>query len=195
MKTTSATVVSVHAGASDQLAKDEQSSIIVELDGVVGDRHRSFTRESGGTGDKQPQGTVRRNERQWSAVSVEELAEISEAMDLLEPLTATAVGANLCLQGISELSRLPMGTIFKFPSGAELIVAEFSPPCLDMGTKLAETMSTRSGASLKNTAFSKASKSLRGLVGVVEVAGIISSGDNVEIVIYEHPSWLVRTEQ
>lgn len=192
MKSITATVVSVHIGGSDQLAKEEQSSIIVELDGVVGDRHRSFSRETW-AGDKQPKGTVRRNERQWSAVSVDELAEIREAMDLTEPLTATMLGANLCFEGIAELSRLPKGTIMRFPSGAELMVAEFNPPCLDMGTKLAETMQTRSGAPLQNTTFSKASKLLRGVVGVVEVAGIINPGDEVEIILYEHPSWLARS--
>ena len=192
MKTTKAIVVSVHTGASDQLAKEEQPSIIAELDGVVGDRHRSYTRGTW-AGDKQPKGTVRRNERQWSAVSVEELAEIQEAMDLAEPLTATALGANLCLEGIAELSRLPNGTIFRFPSGAELMVAEYNPPCLGMSTKLAETLSTRSGEALENTAFSKASKLLRGIVGVVEVAGEINRGDEVEITVYEHPSWLARS--
>jgi len=192
MKTITATIVSVHTGGSDQLSKDEQSSIIVELDGVVGDRHRSYSRETW-AGDKQPKGTVRRNERQWSAVSVEELAEIQEAMDLAEPLTATALGANLCLEGVKELSRLPKGTILRFPTGAELMVAEYNPPCLDMGTKLAETMQTRSGTPLENTAFSKASKWLRGVVGVVEVAGIINPGDEVEIILYEHPSWLARS--
>jgi len=192
MKSITATVVSVHTGGSDQLSKEEQSSIIVELDGVVGDRHRSFSRETW-AGDKQPKGTVRRNERQWSAVSVDELAEIREAMDLTEPLTATMLGANLCFEGIAELSRLPKGTIMRFPSGAELMVAEFNPPCLDMGTKLAETMQTRSGAPLQDTMFSKASKLLRGVVGVVEVAGIINPGDEVEIILYEHPSWLARS--
>jgi len=182
----------VHTGGSDQLSKDEQSSIIVELDGVVGDRHRSYSRETW-AGDKQPKGTVRRNERQWSAVSVEELAEIQEAMDLTEALTATALGANLCFEGVAELSRLPKGTIMRFPSGAELMVAELNPPCLDMGTKLAETMQTRSGAPLQNTTFSKASKLLRGVVGVVEVAGIINPGDEVEITLYEHPRWLARS--
>ena len=192
MTAITATVVSVHTGGSDQLSKDEQSSIIVELDGVIGDRHRSYTRETW-AGDKQPKGTLRRNERQWSAVSMEELAEIGETMDLAEPLTAAAVGANLCFQGVPELSRLPTGSILHFPSGAELIVSEFNPPCLEMGTKIAETLQTRSGTPLKNTAFSKASKLLRGLVGVVEVAGMINSGDDVKVTLYEQPPSLVRT--
>ena len=190
MKQIKAKVVSVHTGASDQLSKDEQSSIIVELDGVVGDRHRSFMRETWSGNDKQPEGTVRRNERQWSAVSLEELAQIAEALDLTEPLTAAAIGANLCIEGIPELSRLSKGTTLRFPSGAELQVEEFNPPCLDMGTKLAESMTTRSGTPLENTAFSKAAKSTRGVIGVVEVAGIINPGDEIDVRLYEHPSWL-----
>jgi MOSC domain-containing protein YiiM len=184
--------VSVHSGAGDDLSKEEQQSIIVELDGVVGDRHRSFSRTAW-AGDKQAEGTVRRNERQWSAVSVQELADIQAAMDLKETLTAAFVGANLCLDGIGELSRLPKGTILRFPSGAELQVEEYNPPCLDMGTKLAGTFTTHSGAAIENTAFSKAAKLSRGVVGVVEVAGIINPGDEVEVTLYEHPSWLARS--
>ncbi len=193
MKKIKATVVSVHTGASNQYGKDEQASITVELDGIVGDRHRSVQRAAWAGNDKQPKGTVRRNERQWSAVSVEELAEITKAMDLAEPLTAATIGANLCVEGIPELSRLPRGTTFRFPSNAELQVENFNPPCLDMGVKLAQTMTTRSGKPLQGTAFAKASKLSRGLVGVVEVAGEIRKGDEIEVVIYEHPPWLART--
>jgi len=77
MKKFDATVVAVHVGPSDQSGEDRQASIVVELDGIVGDRHRSFSRKSWGAGDKQPEGTVRRNERQWSAISQQELDEIS----------------------------------------------------------------------------------------------------------------------
>ena len=80
MKKIAATVVSVRAGSGDDLGKAEQSSIEVELDGVVGDRHRSYTRKTW-SGDKQPKGATRRNERQWSAVSLEELPEIGEALE------------------------------------------------------------------------------------------------------------------
>jgi MOSC domain-containing protein YiiM len=192
VNTIKAEVRSVHAGSNTDLSKEQRASIEVELEGITGDRHRSYKR---GTweGDKQPQGTVRRNERQWSAVSVEELAEISEAMDLVEPLTATELGANLCLQGVEQLSRLPKGTLLKFASGAELIVEEFNPPCLDMGKKIAGSHATRSGQPLESTAFSKAAKLTRGIVGVVEAAGTINAGDEVTIVIYETPSWLRRS--
>lgn len=192
MNVIKATVVSVHAGASDQSSKSPPSAIVVELDGVVGDHHRSYTRKTW-EGDKQAEGTLRRNERQWSAVSVQELAEIQAAMDLVEPLTGAALGANICLDGVDQLSRLPKGTLLRFASGAELTVAEYNPPCLGMGTRLADAYQTRSGKPLENTAFSKAAKLTRGLVGVVDVAGIIKVGDEVEITPYEHPPWLART--
>lgn len=188
-----ANVVSVHAGSNDDMSKQERASIDVELDGIVGDAHRSYSRKTW-AGDKQPEGTVRRNERQWSAVSVEELADIRDAMDLTDAPTPTELGANLCLSGIRELSRLPKGTVLKFPSGAELIVEEYNPPCHDMGKKLAGTHETRSGKPLSSTAFSKAAKLSRGLVGVVEVSGAINAGDEVEIEIYETPQWLVRSD-
>ena len=192
MKKIVAQLVSVHIGSIDHLSKDERPSIQVELDGIVGDRHQSYERSTW-AGDKQPEGTIRRNERQWSAVSTEELAGIQAAMDLSETLTATDVGANLCLQGIPELSRLPKGTVLKFPSGAELIVVEYNPPCHGMGKKLASRYTTNSGKPLSSTAFSKAAKLTRGIVGVVDVAGAISAGDEVTVELYETPAWLARS--
>ena len=186
-----ATVESVHAGSNDDMSKEEHANIEVDLEGVVSDGHRSFERKAF-EGDKQPEGTIRRNERQWSAVSKEELQEISDELNLTETITATCVGANLCLSGVGELSRLPKGTIFRFPSGAELQVEEYNPPCKYMGEKVAELYSTTSGEPISFAAFSKAAKLKRGLVGVVEVAGTINAGDQVEITVYEHPSWLAR---
>ncbi|MDH4124353.1 MAG: MOSC domain-containing protein [Gammaproteobacteria bacterium] len=182
-----ATVVSVHAGNNDDLGKDELPCIEVELDGIVGDRHRSYTRTAW-AGDKQRKGRLRRNERQWSAVSLEELAGISAALDLSTPLTAACLGANLCFSGVPELSRLPKGSLLKFPSGAELMVEEYNPPCHDMGKKIASRYTTRAGKSLASTAFSKAAKLSRGVVGVVEAAGIIRPGDTVTVLLYSPPA-------
>lgn len=192
MKTIVAHVVSVQAGSDDDPGHEECSTLEVELDGIVGDHHRSFER-SAYSGDKQPEGTIRRNERQWSAVSVEELDEIKSIMDLTEPPTAACLGANLCLSGVKELSRLPKGTFLKFPSGAVLQVEDYNPPCHYMSKKVASLYTTHSGEPLSSTAFSKASKLIRGVVGVVEVAGTISAGDEVTVELYETPAWLVRS--
>jgi len=184
-------VDSVYLGTSEEtLSKQPCDCLDAQLDGLVGDRHGSFEREAWGAGDKQAEGVIRRNERQWSAVSVEELTAITQAMDLAEPLTAASLGANLCLSGIPRLSRLPKGSILKFPSGAELMVEEYNPPCLDMGKKLAAIHSTQSGKAIHDTAFSQAAQYTRGLVGVVEVPGIINAGDSVEVTVYQPPLWL-----
>lgn len=192
MEKLSARVVSVHAGSNEDLSKDTHSTITVELDGIVGDRHRGFDRVAW-AGDKQPEGTRRRNERQWSAMSVEEIAAVSQAMDLDTPLTAGRLGANLCLEGVADLSRMPKGTVLRFPSGAELIVEEYNPPCHDMGKQVAADFRTHAGTAPEATAFPKAAKLTRGVVGVVEVPGTISVDDDVEIVVYEVPSWLGRS--
>ena len=186
-----AQVVSVHSGSNEDMSKEEHPSIQVELVGIGNDGHRSYERKTW-DGDKQPEGTIRRNERQWSAVSLEELAELSTEMDLTEQLTATCLGANLCFSGISQLSRLPKGTLLKFPSGVELSVEEYNPPCHHMGKKVASLYATKSGEALSSTAFSKATKLKRGIVGVVEVAGTINVGDVVTVEVYETPAWLVR---
>ncbi len=187
-----AQIVSVHSGSNDDLSKEAHASIQVELDGIVGDRHRSYVRDTWKS-DKQPFGTVRRNERQWSAVSVEELEAIAGEMDLQGTITAASLGANLCIKGLPELSRLPKGTLLKFPSGAELIVEEFNPPCGNMSRIQASHHQTKSGKEVSDTAFSKAAKLTRGVVGVVEAAGVINAGDEVTIVVYETPGWLARS--
>lgn len=192
MESITGRIESVHSGSNEDMSKEEHASIQIELIGIVGDAHRSFER-SAFAGDKQPEGTIRRNERQWSAVSVEELNEIQAKMDLSEPLTATCLGANLCLSGVPELSRLPKGTVLKFASGVELCVEEYNPPCHYMGEKIASLYKTNSGAEITSTAFSKAAKLTRGIVGVVEVAGEIKAGDEVTVEIYATPSWLKRT--
>ena len=182
-------VVSVHAGAGGTLSKEARDAIEVELDGIVGDRHRGFFRENW-KDDKQAEGVIRRNERHWSAVSVEELASIQQAMNLVQPLLPESLGANLCLQGVPDLSRLARGSLLKFSSGVELMVEEYNPPCREMGEKLAAMHTSNSDEWIPAGAFSQAAKFLRGVVGVVEVAGIIRAGDEVRVELPQLPKWL-----
>ncbi len=183
------TVVSVHTGTEGTYSKINCESIDVQLDGIVGDRHRGISREAY-EGDKQPEGTVRRNERMWSAVSAEEITDIQQQMDLAEPLLASTLGVNLCIEGVPGFSRLSRGTVLTFSSGAVLMVEEYNPPCSDMGETIACKHTTRSGETLEGSAFSKAAKFQRGLVGVVELAGQIKVGDTVTVEPERLPKWL-----
>ena len=183
-------VTAVYVGAEDVLEKNVRDAIDLDLEGIVGDRHRGLARECW-EADKQPEGTLRRNERQWSAVSVEELNEITELMSLSEPLDAGTIGANLCIDGFA-LSRLPRGSLLRFESGAVLMVEEYNPPCSDMGAKIAEEYVGQDSTPIAVGAFSEAAKFLRGVVGVVEVPGTIRVGDSVTVELERLPKWLRR---
>ncbi len=181
-------VHSLHVGIDHGVIRDVES-IQMALDGVVGDRYQSYTRKCWAV-DKQPKGTLRRNERQWSASSVEELEEISAAMNLADTLDGSAVSVNLVFSGILNLSALPKGTLLTFPSGAQLTVVEYNPPCREQGVRVAERYTTKGGEPPTHTAFPKAAKLKRGVVGVVDVAGEIRVGDDVSVSVYEAPGWL-----
>ncbi|HJP11535.1 MAG TPA: hypothetical protein QGF27_16060 [Arenicellales bacterium] len=180
-------VVSVHSGDNEDLSKDIRESLTAEIEGIAGDKHHGPTRKAFEV-DWQPAGTVRRNERQWSAVSVEELAHITERLALTEPLSPDTLGANLCVEGIPEFSLLPKGTKLLFPSGAVLLVEEYNPPCGDMGSQIVAKHVTRSGESLTATAWLRPAAGRRGLVGIVDVPGVIMAGDKVEVQVYEEPA-------
>jgi hypothetical protein len=184
MKEQVGSLVSVHSGDNEDLSKDERVSVKAELDGFVGDKHRGFERVAW-PGDKDPAGTVRRNERQWSGVSVEELAMIGQKMDLKEPLTAAALGANICVEHIPDFSQLPAGTRLHFPSGAVLAVEECNPPCADMGEQITAKYTTSSGDPAAGHLFPSKAFGIRGVVGVVDVPGVINAGDKVVVQINE----------
>ncbi len=183
-------VVSVHVGEKGVLSKAPMQNIKLDIDGIVGDRHRGFARKCWDANDKQVGGTLRRNERQWSAIAQEDLEEITEKLQLSEPLKASSVGVNICLKGIPNFSRLPRGTMLEFTSGAKLMVEEYNPPCSGISNFIAGSFSSNCNSGLSPTSFSSASKFTRGLVGVVEVPGIISIGDSVAVLNEKLPKWL-----
>ena len=179
-------VAALHMGSNEDLSKQAQTSLDAEINGFAGDKHQGPLRKTW-EGDWQPADTIRRNERMWSGVSVEELAHITAQLDLTEPLSPLTLGANLCFEGIPEFSLLPKGTLLVFPSGAALAVEEYNPPCIDMGAQIVSKFSTRSGQSLKAHSWLRPAAGRRGLVGVIDYPGEIRAGDEVEVRVYEEP--------
>lgn len=177
-------VVSVHSGDHTDLHKDGYDLVNVDIEGFPEDGHRGFTRVAW-KGDKDPEGTVRRNERQWSGVSAEELATIGRRMELDRSLEAATLGANLCVEGIPDFSGLPRGTRLLFPSGAALVVEESNPPCKEMGEEIAAAYSTASGGRADGKSFVRHAVGRRGVVGVIDVPGLIRTGDHVVVQIPE----------
>ncbi len=186
MKKQIATLVSLHIGTRDDMSKQSCDSVIAELDGFVGDRHRGFSRVcwEGGT---EPEGTVLRNNRQWSGVSEKELTEIQEALELDRALTAEDLGANICIRGIEGFSSLPKGSKLVFPSRAVLVVEDYNPPCTDMGDKIARLYAKKSGEPLTRKQFLIEAKKKRGVVGSIDVPGEIYSDDEITVKIYSAP--------
>jgi len=180
------TVVSLHVGNNEDLSKQAQASLNAEIGGFAGDKHLGPAR---GTweGEGWPTGTIRRNERQWSGVSTEELDHITQHLELTEPLSPATLGANLCVEGIPRFSLLPKGTMLVFPSGAVLLVEEYNPPCSDMGEQIASKYATRSSQPLTGQKWLRPAAGRRGLVGVIDFPGEIRAGDEVEVRVYEKP--------
>lgn len=185
-KTLAGRVTTVHVGDSDSadLGKRSTATLLLEFDGIVGDRHRGFSREAWAGDDKESEGTLRRNERQWSGMSIEEIAQISRKLDLDRVLEGADLGANICFEGLPGYSQIPKGSVFAFPSGAKLVAVEYNPPCIEMGEKLAAKYYTRSGRALAPRDFPLAAIGLRGLVGVVDVPGVIRVGDEVTVELW-----------
>lgn len=191
----SGTVTAVSAGGNADLSKSSRDNIEVGFEGIVGDAHAGLFRTAHG-GEREPTGTVLRNDRHWSAVSVEELEEISRALNLEQMIEPATVGANLCISGIEEFSLLPRGSRLKFPSGAALTVEEYNPPCMDMGEQLAARHQRRDGSKLGARDWLRPASGRRGVVGVVDVPGLIAVGDEVEVMVFEEPKiprWPVET--
>ncbi len=98
------------------------------FEGFEGDLHAGLTRLSDVRVPHYPRRTVIRNTRQFSMLSIEELAEIAQAMQVPEVLPEW-VGANLAMQGIPNLTMLPPSTRIFFPGDAVLVVDAENMPC------------------------------------------------------------------
>ena len=180
-------VISLHSGDNENLSKRYQDELMAEINGFAGDKHQGSMRKAF-AGEWEPEGTIRRNERHWSGVSIEELTHISERLALTEPLKPSTLGANVCIQGIKAFSLLPKGTKLVFPSGAVLLIEEYNPPCTDMGEQIAKTYTTQAVDPLNAQTWLRPAAGRRGVVGVIDVPGVIRVGDEVEVRVFEAPS-------
>ena len=94
MKDEKATLISVSIGIGEDAAKQEREYVMADLEGFVDDKHRGYSRVCY-EGDTEPVGTVRRNNRQWSGMSQEEVGEIEAALNLDQRLMPEDLGVNV----------------------------------------------------------------------------------------------------
>ena len=172
----------------DRLESDRWEQVRVTLEGFEGDKHAGLTRRSDARTPYFKRGTIIRNSRQVTLVSLEELAEIAAAMNLplIEP---EWLGANLLLSGLPNLTFLPPSTRLFFPQEAVLVVEGENEPCRGPGNVIQNRYPDVPKLANK---FPKAAVHKRGLLAWVERAGMIKTGDRVTIevptqVIYSFP--------
>jgi hypothetical protein len=151
----------------------------VSLEGFVGDRHAGLTRKADVRTPWFPRGTLVRNTRQVSIVSLEELEFIAEALGVPQ-VQAAWLGANLELAGVPRLTQLPPGTRLFFPEDATLVVDGENEPCRKAGRALEAHYTGHEGLAGR---FVKAAHQRRGLVGWVERPGLIRPADKVKVVL------------
>ena len=120
----------------------------------------------------------------------EDLDQVSQVLSLAKTLSAGDVAVNLSISGIPDFSRLPRGTTLSFEDGVVLMVEEYNPPCSRMSKYVSECHEATTGVALGEADFIEASKFSRGLVGVVEVPGVVSVGEGVSVAPEVLPKWL-----
>jgi len=165
------------------LEKSPTGSLTLTFDGIEGDCHSGPTMLSDARTMKQyPQGVTLKNRRQVSIVSVEEMAEIAEKLDI-PTLPPEWVGANLLVSGIPDLTLLPPSTRMMFSSGATLIIDLENQPC-KYPAEIIEKHHPGHGS-----AFVPMAKHKRGLVAWVEREGNIASGDTIRLFLPPQRLW------
>lgn len=145
-----------------------QERVEVGPHGLQGDRHAGPTIVMGHGRRK---GQRIPNERQWSAVSLEELRAGCQELGI-ELLPPGALGENLLLEGLPDLTSLSPGTELHFDSGVVLEVREENLPCVGPANYWAARLDRED---LTRT-FVKTFMQRRGVVGVVRATGPLWPG-------------------
>ena len=183
-----AAVAGVYLAPFDHFETRPVDALDLTFEGIAGDFHAGWTRNSGGREPWYGRGTEMRNERQLSIVAPDELAIVAGRMGMAG-IKPEWIGANLVLEGVPQLSMLPAGTLLFFKGGVTLKVDAQNGPCRIAGRSIAENarMPDHEAGALM---FPKVAKRLRGLVAWVEKPGRIENGEAVSVRIPEQ--WIYR---
>jgi len=169
-------IASLYQAMGDDFLSSKIDSLSLTYGGIEGDHHEGSTRKSGPREPWYPRGTEMRNERQLSILAGDEIREITRRMDIPE-LKPEWIGANMLLDGIENLTRLPPRTLLFFEGGVTLKIDGDNNPCRDAGSRIAAQYPGRDELELQ---FAKVARGLRGLVAWVEKPGRITVGEHFE---------------
>lgn len=174
-------VLGVYSALGDGFETGAVEALELTYEGIPGDRHAGLTRPSNAREPWYPRGTEMRNEQQVSILADDELASIAKDLEMNQ-IKPEWLGGNIVLCGIPHLSLLPPRTLLMFEGGVTVRVDGDRGPCKIAGRSLADQFEDREDLVFS---FPKTAKHRRGLVGWVEVPGIIKPGENVSARIWE----------
>lgn len=189
MRELNATVVSVYGCIPGERVKSRRCGLLnLTMDGIEGDKHFGRLKKAGGR-EKMfaAKGEEVLNLRQVSIVCPKELVEVARTMEIPE-IFPEDLGANILLGGLPNLTLLPAGTHFIFPSGAVIYVTAENAPCILPGTEIALRNSGGHGLikrAIHATTFPKSALHRRGLVALVIKPGIVRPNDSVRVLVPE----------
>lgn len=161
------------------IASTAVETLELTLDGVVGDRHYGSLKLSDSRTPWYTRGTSIRNYRQVSIISQEELDAIAAKMGIPRILPEW-LGANLLLSGIPRLTQLPPSTRIFFGEECVVAIDGENLPCKYPAAIIQENYPDIPGL---DAAFPKLGLHLRGVVGWVERAGLVRTGDNCKVLV------------
>lgn len=166
----------VVARREETLCSEPLASVEAGWEGFAGESHGGLTRPScvRVRALYPEKGTEIHNTRQVSILSVEELAEVAEALGIPE-LRPEWVGANLLLEGIPEFTTIPPASRLQFEGGAVLTVDMENGPCR-YPAEVIERHHPGHGMD-----FPKVARGKRGVTGWVERPGRIALGEGVRL--------------
>lgn len=161
---------------------------VIRYHGVKGDNHAGVrladVRENKFLSFGFSKGVEIANYREFSAVSVEELAEVANAMDLPKSIPHGSLGENLVFSGVPKLTELPVGTMLFFRKDesrirtAVLVVWGENTPCRLPGEVIQQHFPDLPKLASR---FPKEAIGKRGVVGSVYSSGYIHESDTVVV--------------
>ena len=165
------------------LAAEPLGHVAVSYAGIAGEEHAGLTRPSCSRVVAQyPKGTEIRNVRQFSVLSVEDLAAIAAKMGV-ERIDPAWIGASLVVEGIPDLSHLPPSSRLQGPDGMTLVVDMENRPC-HLPAKVIDAHLPGVGGR-----FKAAAQGRRGVTAWVEREGVLRLGEMLRLHIPDQPAW------
>lgn len=157
---------------SEEVSKGE-----ITFEGLKGDCHYGLTLLTHGREPEYPKGTLIRNNRQITILSLEELNEIAKILDIPN-VDISWLAGNLLVSGVKNLSLLPYGARFIFSNGVVLTAGGENFPCSAPAKTTQSFYPAKEGITRE---FVKAAMHRRGIIAWVERPGIITPEESFRI--------------